>query len=111
MAAPHYAYNAMKLPGPCGVITIHGDPDMAAECEAKGAELADAVIAAETNHADELAKYASGVNNDDPTILKKPNSEGANTSTFEATTHTRTVELVPGDSSQTVTIGTGMSPA
>ena len=111
MAAPHYAYNAMKLPGPCGVITINGDPDMAAECEAKGAELADAVITAEANHADELAKYASGVNNDDPTILKKPNSEGANTSTFEATTHTRTVELVPGDSSQTVTIGTGMSPA
>src|SRR3954469_6147267 len=59
MAAPHYAYNAMKLPGPCGVITINGDPDMAAECEAKGAELADAVIAAEANHADELAKYAS----------------------------------------------------
>src|SRR3954468_10896154 len=69
------------------------------------------IIASEANHADELAKYASGVNNDDPTILKKPNSEGANTSAFEATTHTRTVELVPGDSSQTVTIGTGMSPA
>ena len=84
---------------------------MAAECEAKGAELADAVIAAEANHADELAKYASGVNNDDPTILKKPKSEGGNTSAFEATTHTRTVDLVPGDSSQTVTIGTGMSPA
>src|SRR4051812_36847097 len=100
MAAPHYAYNAMKLPGPRGVITINGDPDMATECEAKGAELTD-----------ELAKYASGVNNDDPTILNKPNSEGANTSAFEATTHTRTVELVLGDSSQTVTIGTGMSPA
>src|SRR3954466_11390113 len=64
MAAPHYAYNAMKLPGPRGVITIHGGPYMAAECEAKGAKLADgAVIAAEANHADELAKYASGVNN------------------------------------------------
>src|SRR3954466_15409845 len=111
MAAPHYAYNAMKLLGPRGVITINGDPDMAAECEAKGAELADTVSAAKANHADELAKYARGVNNDDPTILKKPNSEGANTSTFEAMTHTRTVELVLGDSSQTVTIGTGMSPA
>ena len=110
MTAPHYAYNAMKLPGSSDIITIHGDPDMAAECEAKWAELVDTVIAAEANHAEELAKYASGVNNDDPTILKKPNSEGANTSTFEATTHTRTVELVPGDSSQTVTIGTGMSP-
>src|SRR4051812_41310490 len=27
MAAPHYAYNVMKLPGPCGLITINGDPD------------------------------------------------------------------------------------
>src|SRR3954462_12740307 len=101
----------MKLPGPWGVITINGDPDVAAEGGAKGAELADAVIGTATNHADELAKYASGANTDDPTILKKPNSEGANTSTFEATTHTRTVELVPGDPSQTVTIGTGMSQA
>ena len=111
MATPHYAYNMMKLPGPSDIITIHGDPDMAAECEAKGAELTDAVITAEANHANELAKYASGVNNDDPTILKNPNSEGGNTSAFEATTHTRTVELVPGDPSQTVTIGTGMNPA
>src|SRR3954466_7497938 len=55
MAAPHYAYNTMKLPGPRGVITIHGDPDMAAKCEAKGVELVGAVIAAEANHADELA--------------------------------------------------------
>ena len=101
----------MKLPGPCGILTIHGDPDMATECKAKGTEIMDAIIATEANHAEELARYARGVNNDDPTILKKPNSEGANTSTFEATTHTRTVELVPGDSSQTVTIGTGMSPA
>src|SRR4051812_4210981 len=83
MAAPHYAYNAMKLPGPCDVITIHGDSDMAAECEAKGDELADAIIAAEAYHADELAKYASRVNNDDPTILKKPNSEGSNSTAFE----------------------------
>ena len=84
MAGPHYAYTTMRLPGPRGVITIHGDADMASECEAKEAELADAVIATEANHADELAKYASGVNNDDPTILKNPNSEGVNTSAFEA---------------------------
>src|SRR3954465_2909274 len=29
MVAPHYAYNAMKLPGSCGIITIHGDTDIA----------------------------------------------------------------------------------
>src|SRR4051812_34296430 len=95
MEAPHYAYNAKKLPGPCDIITVHGDPDMATECEAKGAELADTVIAAEANHAEELAKYMRGVNNDDPTILKKPNSEGGGSTAFEATTHTCSIDLVP----------------
>ncbi|KAK1678366.1 hypothetical protein QYE76_039214 [Lolium multiflorum] len=28
---PHYAYNMMKMPGPRGVITVHGDPEMAME--------------------------------------------------------------------------------
>lgn len=101
MAAPHYAYNAMKLPGPCGIITVHGDPDMAAECKAKCAELADAVIVVEANHAEELARYASEVDNDDPTILKNPNSENGGLSAFEATTHTRSIELVPGDKLET----------
>ncbi|XP_051216232.1 uncharacterized protein [Lolium perenne] len=45
MAAPHYAYNMMKMPGPHGVITVHGDPDMALECEDNSAKLADAIIA------------------------------------------------------------------
>jgi hypothetical protein len=111
MATPHYAYNMMNLPGPCGFITIHDDPDMAIDCEEKGAELADAVITAEANHAEELARSASGVDNDDPTILKKPNAENAGSTALEATTHTRTIKLVPDDSSQTVTIGKRMRPA
>src|SRR4051812_18419843 len=39
MASPHYSYNAMKLPGPCSIIAVHDDPDMAVECKAKGAKL------------------------------------------------------------------------
>ncbi|XP_071674379.1 uncharacterized protein [Lolium perenne] len=37
MATPHYAYNMMKVPGLRGVITVHGDPDLAVECEDNGA--------------------------------------------------------------------------
>ena len=33
MAAPHYAYNMLKIPGPSGIITVCGDPDMDLECE------------------------------------------------------------------------------
>src|SRR4051812_40320034 len=28
MVAPYYAYNMMKLPGPCGIIIVHDDPNM-----------------------------------------------------------------------------------
>ena len=77
MGAPHYTYNMMKLPGPCSIITVHSDPDMAMECEEKCSELAEAVIAAETNDANKLTKYASGIDKDDPTILKKPSAENA----------------------------------
>ncbi|XP_071678376.1 uncharacterized protein [Lolium perenne] len=56
MATPHYAYNMMKMPGPCGIITVHGNPEMAVECEDNGAKLADAVIAEEHDNTAELAK-------------------------------------------------------
>ncbi|XP_051213036.1 uncharacterized protein [Lolium perenne] len=58
MVAPHYAYNMMKMPGPRGVITVRGDPEMALECEDSSAKLADAVIAEEHDNIVELAKNA-----------------------------------------------------
>ena len=89
MAAPHYAYNMMKLPGPSGIITIHGDPDMAIDVEEKCTQLVDAVIAEEANHAEELARYASGVDKDDPTILKRPNTEVDRVRAYHAHPHRR----------------------
>ncbi|KAK1698321.1 hypothetical protein QYE76_015018 [Lolium multiflorum] len=70
MATPHYAYNMMKMPGPRGVITVHGDPEMALECEDVSAKLTDAVIADEQDNSAELAKYP--VDRNDPAILEKP---------------------------------------
>ena len=110
MAAPHYAYNMMKMPGPNGIITIHGDPDMAVECEDNGAKMADAVIHEEMDKAGELAKYNPADPND-PTIQKKPVHEVAGQATFESATLTRNVDLIEGDSSQQVTIGAGLAPA
>jgi hypothetical protein len=57
MATPHYAYNMMKMPGPRGVITVSGDPEMALECEDSCCKLADVVIALERDNTAELAKY------------------------------------------------------
>jgi hypothetical protein len=55
MAASHYAYNMMNIPRSCSIITVHGDADIADQCEDDGAKLADTVLAEETNKADELA--------------------------------------------------------
>nr|XP_051197464.1 uncharacterized protein LOC127310874 [Lolium perenne] len=107
MAAPHYGYNMMKMPGPHGVITVRGDPEMALECEESGAKLADAVITTECNNATELAKYPT--DNNDPAILEKPTEFHSSSPTFQPTTDTRRVDLVDGDSSRQVIIGTGPS--
>ncbi|KAK1679747.1 hypothetical protein QYE76_040595 [Lolium multiflorum] len=81
MATPHYAYNMMKMPGPRGVITVHGDPEMALECEDDSAKLADAVIADEQDNSAELAKYP--VDRNDPAILEKPTELDSSTATFK----------------------------
>ena len=107
MAVPHYAYNMMKMPGPRGVITVHGDPEMVLECEHSSAKLADPVIAEEHDNNAELAKYP--VDRNDLTILEKPTELDSSAATFKPTTDTRQVDLVENDSSRQVTIGTGLS--
>jgi hypothetical protein len=111
MAASHYAYNMMKIPGPRGIITVRGDPDAALACEDEGARLADAVVAAEIDTTAELAKIADEVDLSDPSILKKPMKATPSAATFESSKDTRKVDLVEGDSSRQVIIGTGLSPA
>ena len=73
MAVPHYAYNKLKMPGPKGIMTVLGDPDKAVECEKKGAEEAEAVLAAEA--VDEMAKLTLEVDPNDNTVLKRPTLE------------------------------------
>ncbi|KAK1602291.1 hypothetical protein QYE76_008140 [Lolium multiflorum] len=107
MATPHYAYNMMKMPGPRGVITVHGDPEMALECEDDSAKLADAVIADEQDNSAELAKYP--VDRNDPAILEKPTELDSSAATFKPATDTRQVDLVEDDPSRQITIGTGLS--
>src|SRR4051794_567814 len=102
MASTHYAYNIMKIPGPNGPISIHGDPAMALKCESEGGRMADAVLAEEENKQEALTKYTSGVDSNDPSILKKPTTPSSAPATFEASESTRRVELNDGDSSHMV---------
>jgi hypothetical protein len=93
MAAAHYAYNTMIF-GPRGIITIHGDPDMAVQCKND-----DAFIAKEANKADELAKLTIGVNFNDSSIPKRPIIASSASVTFEASKQTRHDNVTLGDSS------------
>jgi hypothetical protein len=47
MAVPHYAYLKMKLPGPCGVITITGCYKKSIECARASSKLVKALVIAE----------------------------------------------------------------
>ena len=45
MAIPHYTYLVLKIPGPAGVITLHGDIKRAYQCDRESYDLADVVVA------------------------------------------------------------------
>ncbi|KAI4963557.1 hypothetical protein ZWY2020_002789 [Hordeum vulgare] len=47
MAVPHYAYSKMKLPGPCGIITVSGDYKKSVECARAGSKLAESLVITE----------------------------------------------------------------
>jgi hypothetical protein len=111
MAVSHYAYNLLKVPGPRGIITVHGDFDLAQECEINGAKLVDAIIAEEMDNTSKVAKYIDKVNLDDPALLKNPHLEETPKTSFEPAMLTRQVDLIPGDSSQQVTVGGQLSSA
>ncbi|XP_020148383.1 uncharacterized protein [Aegilops tauschii subsp. strangulata] len=47
MAAPHYGYLKMKMPGPKGIITIAGDYQKSLTCAAASSQLAESLVIAE----------------------------------------------------------------
>jgi hypothetical protein len=66
MARPCYIYLKLKMPGPKGNIAVHGDLDIALECEEVDATYAEAACAEE-----ELKLYKLQVDPEDMTSLKK----------------------------------------
>ena len=95
MAAPHYAYNATKIPGPGGIITIRGDPDLAVECETSGSRMADAVIAKQVELSKEMAQLITDHNSN--TASKKPNLTTSPLAISEPTKDTQRVDSAKGD--------------
>jgi hypothetical protein len=45
MVIPHYAYLVLKMPRPCGVISIRGDIRQAYDCDKESCEMVDRLVA------------------------------------------------------------------
>ena len=93
MARPCYIYLKLKMPGPKGNITVHGDLDIALECEEGDATYAETACAEE-----ELKLYKLQVDPEDMTSLKKPATESK--LKFKSAQDTKLIDFVPGDSSK-----------
>jgi len=104
MARPCYIYSKLKIPGPNGVITVHGNYKKAKECEAGNAILAEAVISAE-----ELEQYKKEVDLSEMPAGKQPLPASA--ATFKAGEHSKKARLDDTDASKTTNVGTSLDSA
>jgi hypothetical protein len=93
----------LKIPGPKGIITVHGNKEIATQCDEGDAALAEQVCAKE-----ELKAYRSNLDPADNTALKKPTTED-DRAKFKAAQDTKMVDFTPGDSSQQFAIGTNLT--
>ena len=93
MARPCYVYLKLKMPGPKGNITVHGDVDIALECEEGDAAYAESACAEE-----ELKLYKLQVDPEDMTSLKKPATESKRK--FKSAQDTKLIDFTLGDSSK-----------
>ena len=103
MARPCYVYLQLKIPGPKGIITIHGDQAIAAECDE-----GDSVLAERAYVEEELRYYKSKVDPNDPTPLQRPTIEDERVK-FKAAQDTKMVDFVQGDSSKQFAIGSNLT--
>ena len=100
MARPCYIYSKLKMPGPNGTITVNGNFKKAKECERGNAAFAEAVL-----HAQELAMLKKET---DTSRLPEKVQTAEPKQSFKASDDTKKVDLVKGDSSKQVTIGSSL---
>ena len=103
-AIPHYGYMKLKMPGPNGVITITGDPDIALRAENRTSSLALEALS-EALAAEELTTLRSIVDKDDSIHDKRPKS-----TSFKPADEIVKFQVHPTDPNKTVAIGAQLDP-
>ena len=99
MAIPHYAYLMLKMPGPKGVITVHGDFDRSNSCDREFRKISEFFGMEE--------HFVAMAADNDKTILP-PRKKPAKDSAFSTTDDTRAHQVHPTDASKTVRVSSSL---
>ena len=104
MAIPHYTYLVLKVPGPAGVIMLHGDVKKAYKCDRENCDMAD-VMEASLELAKELQAAAELLPELDLPTPKAPKFD-----IKPGEKLTKTIQLDPEDPTRVTHIGAQLDP-
>src|SRR4051812_2221401 len=102
LAVPHYAYLLLKMPGPSGVITVHGRFTRSDHCDRDFN-----IISQSFSMQEELIRLREETDNGAPPVSR----QNAPDMSFHSTVNTKKVQVHPTDASKTALIANDLSPA
>ena len=102
LAVPHYAYLLLKMPGPRGVITVHGSFTRSDQCDRDFNKISQSF-----GMQDELVRLREVTDNGLPPVTR----QNAPDMSFDSTVNTKKVQVHPTDTSKTALIANDLSPA
>ena len=102
LAVPHYAYLLLKMPGPRGVITVHGSFTRSDQCDRDFNKISQSF-----GMQDELVRLREVTDNGLPLVTR----QNAPDMSFDSTVNTKKVQVHPTDASKTALIANDLSPA
>src|SRR3954471_10086818 len=102
LAVPHYAYLLLKMPGPRGVITVHGSFTRSDHCDRDFNRISQSFGMQE-----ELVRLHEVTDNRAPPVAR----QNAPDMSFNSTINTKKVQVHPTDASKMALITNDLSPA
>ena len=102
LAVPHYAYLLLKMPGPRGVITVHGRFTRSDHCDRDFNRISQSFGMQE-----ELVRLREVTDNGAPLVTR----QNAPDMSFDSTVNTKKVQVHPTDASKTALIANDLIPA
>ena len=102
LAVPHYAYLLLKMPGPRGVITVHGSFTRSDQCDRDFNKISQSF-----GMQDELVRLREVTDNGLPPVTR----QNAPDMSFDSTVNTKKVQVHPTDASKTALIANDLSTA